>query len=180
MSDAVPSQDPSGARSPSPTMTVPELAERCGIDTSTAYRYLRAGRLPGLNPGNGWIIDRQRVERFMAGREDAAGQPLIHAAAATDTPLSPGVSLTLLPERTPDTCRDRIELAAWGASRDGAARRRRCASAERGYRAPNRGVAPFSRGQKAQKRVRDQPIVIDRQREGSWGTRSVIWRLLRR
>src|SRR5215218_8453546 len=98
MSDTVPSQDPSGARSPSPVMSVPELAERCGIDASTAYRYLRAGRLPGLNPGNGWIIDRQRVERFLAGREDAAGRPLIHETPTTDAP-----ALTLLPERTPDT-----------------------------------------------------------------------------
>jgi excisionase family DNA binding protein len=98
MSDTAPSQDPSGAGSPSPTMTVPELAERCGIDASTAYRYLRAGRLPGLNPGNGWIIDRQRVERFLAGREDAAGRPLIHETPTTDAP-----ALTLLPERIPNT-----------------------------------------------------------------------------
>ena len=98
MSDTVPSQDPPGARSPSPVMTVPELAERCGIDASTAYRYLRAGRLPGLNPGNGWIIDRQRVERFLAGREDAAGRLLIH-----ETPTTDGPALTLLPERIPDT-----------------------------------------------------------------------------
>ena len=98
MSDTVPSQDPSGARSPSPTMTVPELAERCGIDTSTAYRYLRAGRLPGLNPGNGWIIDRQRVERYLAGRENAACRPLIQDAPMIDVP-----ALTLLPERTPAT-----------------------------------------------------------------------------
>ena len=70
-----------------PTMTVPELARRVGIDASTAYRYLRAGRLPGVHVGSNWLIDRERVERFMAGREDATGQPLIHAAA-TDTPLS--------------------------------------------------------------------------------------------
>src|SRR5215211_4868956 len=80
-----------------PTMTVAELARRVGIDASTAYRYLRAGQLPGVHVGSNWLIDRERVERFMAGREDAAGQPLIHAAA-TDTPLSPGASLTLLPE----------------------------------------------------------------------------------
>ena|SRR5215218_362109 len=98
MSDTVPSQDPPGARSPSPVMTVPELAERCGIDASTAYRYLRAGRLPGLNPGNGWIIDRQRVERFLAGREDAAGRLLIH-----ETPTIEAPALTLLPERTRDS-----------------------------------------------------------------------------
>jgi len=79
-------------------MTVPELAERCGIDASTAYRYLRAGRLPGLNPGNGWIIDRARVERYLAGREDAAGRPLIHDSPTMDAP-----ALTLLPERIPDT-----------------------------------------------------------------------------
>ena len=91
----------------SPVMTVPELAERCGIDTSTAYRYLRAGRLPGLNPGNGWIIDRQRVERYLAGREDAAGQPLIHESPMTDAP-----ALTLLPERiTPSGYPDSAETA---------------------------------------------------------------------
>ena len=64
-----------------PTMTVPELARRVGIDASTAYRYLRAGQLPGVHVGSNWLIDRERVERFMAGREDAAGRPLIDAPA---------------------------------------------------------------------------------------------------
>jgi excisionase family DNA binding protein len=64
-----------------PTMTVGELAERCGIDPSTAFRYLRAGKLPGVQAGHRWIIDRDRVERFLAGHEDAAGRPLIHALA---------------------------------------------------------------------------------------------------
>ena len=82
----------------SPTMTVPELAARAGIDSSTAYRYLRAGQLPGVQVGSNWLIDRERVERFLAGREDAAGRPLIH-----DPPPSVTPALTLLPERTPDT-----------------------------------------------------------------------------
>lgn len=81
----------------SPTMSVPELAERLGTDPSTAYRYLRDGKLPGVHIGSKWLIDRQRVERFMAGLEDAAGRPLLHALPATDAP-----ALTL-PERTPDT-----------------------------------------------------------------------------
>jgi excisionase family DNA binding protein len=81
-----------------PTMTVPELAARIGIDPSTARRYLRAGQLPGIHVGNRWLIDRERAERFMAGREDAAGRPLIHTPPTTETP-----ALTLLPERPPDT-----------------------------------------------------------------------------
>src|SRR4051794_37731255 len=72
-----------------PTMTVPELARRVGIDASPAYRYLRAGRLPGVHVGSNWLIDRERVERFMAGREDAAGRPLIEESPATDTALVP-------------------------------------------------------------------------------------------
>jgi len=83
---------------PAPTMTVPELAVRCGIDPSTAYRYLRAGQLPGVHVGSGWIIDRQRVERYLAGLEDAQGRPLIQPSPTTD----PAV-LTLLPERAPAT-----------------------------------------------------------------------------
>lgn len=80
----------------SPTMTVPELAARVGIDASTAYRYLRAGQLPGVQVGSSWLIDRERVERFLAGREDAAGRVLIHAPPADESS-----SLTLLPERAP-------------------------------------------------------------------------------
>lgn len=67
-----------------PMMTVPELAERMGIDPSTAWRYLRDGKLPGVQVGNRWLIDRARVERFLAGKEDAAGIPLTqddHAVA---------------------------------------------------------------------------------------------------
>lgn len=86
-----------------PTMTVPELARRVGIDASTAYRYLRAGRLPGVHVGSNWLIDRERVERFMAGREDAAGRPLIQESPATETSLVPPVSLTLVPEWTPNS-----------------------------------------------------------------------------
>jgi excisionase family DNA binding protein len=83
----------------SPTMSVPELAQRLGIDQSTAWRYLRAGKLPGVQVGSRWLIDRERVERFLAGKEDAAGQPLVLAPPeGHDVP-----ALTLLPERTPDT-----------------------------------------------------------------------------
>ncbi len=83
---------------PAPTMTVPELAARLGIDPSTAFRYLRAGKLPGVQIGSRWLIDRERVERFLAGREDARGQPLTHAPSAADVP-----ALTLLPERPSDS-----------------------------------------------------------------------------
>jgi excisionase family DNA binding protein len=89
---------PTGGRDPSPTMTVPELAERVGVELSTAYRYLRAGRLPGVQVGSSWLIDRGRVERFMAGYEDAAGRILIQ-----DPPPSGPVGLTLLPGRPPES-----------------------------------------------------------------------------
>ena len=61
------------------TMKVAELAERCGIDESTAFRYLRAGKLPGVQVGARWVIDRDRVDRFLAGREDAGGTPPVPA-----------------------------------------------------------------------------------------------------
>lgn len=57
-------------------LTVPELAGRMGIDPSTAWRYLRDGKLPGVQVGSRWLIDRDRVERFLAGKEDAQGRPL--------------------------------------------------------------------------------------------------------
>ena len=60
-----------------PTMTVPELAARMGIDQSTAWRYLRDGKLPGVQVASRWLIDRERVERFLSGKEDAAGNPLV-------------------------------------------------------------------------------------------------------
>jgi excisionase family DNA binding protein len=59
------------------TMTVSEMADRLGIDPSTAYRYLRVGELPGVRVGSTWLIDRERVERFLAGQEDASGRPLV-------------------------------------------------------------------------------------------------------
>jgi excisionase family DNA binding protein len=67
-------------------MTVPELAQRLGVDASTAYRFLRAGELPSVHVGSGWIIDRQRVERFLAGHEDAQGWPLIQVAPLAQQP----------------------------------------------------------------------------------------------
>ena len=76
-----------------PTMTVPDLAARIGVDESTAYRYLRAGKLPGVQAGSSWLIDRERVERFMAGQEDASGRPLVAKSPATAT-----AALTLLPK----------------------------------------------------------------------------------
>ena len=79
-------------RSQHQTMTVPELAERIGVDVSTAYRYLRAGALPGVQAGSSWLIDRERVERFLAGTEDAAGRPLVESRQSPETP-----PLTLLP-----------------------------------------------------------------------------------
>ena len=90
------------AREERPTMTVPELAARVGVDESTAYRYLRAGKLPGVQAGSSWLIDRERVERFMAGQEDAGGQPLV-VTPATSAP----VALTLVPE----PARDEADLA---------------------------------------------------------------------
>lgn len=81
--------------SSSPLMTVVELAERIGVDVSTAYRYLRAGSLPGVQAGSSWLIDRARVERFLAGQEDAAGQPLMTTTSRGDV-----ATLTVLPAVT--------------------------------------------------------------------------------
>lgn len=89
----------------SPTMTVAELAARVGIDPSTAYRYLVAGQLPGVQIGQRWVIDRERVERFVAGKEDAAGRLLVEEPAAMAAP-----ALTLLPERAPDGA---VQALAW-------------------------------------------------------------------
>lgn len=76
----------------SPTMTVPELAARMGIDQSTAWRYLRAGKLPGVQVASRWLIDRDRVERFMAGKEDASGNPLV-ADEQSSAAMSPVLEL---------------------------------------------------------------------------------------
>ena len=70
---------------PAPTMTIPELAVRLGLDESTARRHLRAGKLPGIQIGSRWVVDRLRVERFLAGKEDAAGRPLIVETTAPAT-----------------------------------------------------------------------------------------------
>ena len=70
-----------------PMMTVPELAKRMGIDPSTAWRYLRDGKLPGVQVGSRWLIDRDRVERFLAGKEGAAGQPLVTVEAPAMAPM---------------------------------------------------------------------------------------------
>jgi excisionase family DNA binding protein len=87
----------------SPTMTVAELAARVGIDPSTAYRYLVAGQLPGVQVGQRWVIDRERVERFVAGKEDAAGRVLVDEADAPATRPGEGAAvLTVLPGRAPD------------------------------------------------------------------------------
>ena len=125
--------------------------------------------------GNGWIIDRQRVERFLAGREDAAGRPLIHETPTTDAP-----ALTLLPERIPDTTETALTwLRGAQAAMEllvGAA----TSGAERGYRAGHRGhrgVAPFCRGQKARKRSRGG-AGCRRSTAGGKET-CVIWRLSR-
>lgn len=80
----------------SPTMTVPELAVRMGIDQSTAGRYLRDGKLPGVQVGSRWLIDRERVERFLAGKEDAQGNVLVAAEAPAMTPV-----LELVPRSAP-------------------------------------------------------------------------------
>ena len=79
-----------------PTMTVQELASRMGIDQSTAWRYLRDGKLPGVQVGNRWVVDRERVERFVAGKEDAAGNVLVAAEAPAMTPV-----LELVPRSAP-------------------------------------------------------------------------------
>jgi excisionase family DNA binding protein len=79
----------------SPTMTIPELAQRMGVDQSTVWRHLRDGKLPGVHVGRRWLIDRARMERFLAGKEDAAGKPLMTAEAPASTPV-----LELVPRAT--------------------------------------------------------------------------------
>lgn len=93
------------ASAPAPTMTVAELARRLGIDESTARRRLRDGALPGLKLGAAWVIDRARVERFVAGREDAQGRPLV----ADPAPASAMPELSLLPARPADPARHGLD-----------------------------------------------------------------------
>lgn len=89
----------------SPTMTVQELAARMGIDQSTAWRYLRDGKLPGIQVGNRWVVDRERVERFIAGKEDAAGNPLMASEAPALAPV-----LELVPRSAPN---ETTQAVAW-------------------------------------------------------------------
>lgn len=88
-----------------PTMTVQELAARMGIDQSTAGRYLRAGKLPGVQVASRWLIDRERVERFLAGKEDAAGNPLVAEATPAMAPV-----LELVPHSAPS---DMAQAVTW-------------------------------------------------------------------
>jgi excisionase family DNA binding protein len=104
----------------SSAMTVHELAGRMGIDQSTAWRYLRAGKLPGVQVGRRWLIDRERVERFLAGKEDAAGVSLmpveptvlasVVAPGASDPPVEPAPVLELVP-RTAQS--DTAQAVTW-------------------------------------------------------------------
>jgi excisionase family DNA binding protein len=88
-----------------PTMTAPELAARVGVHESTVYRYLRAGKLPGVQAGGSWLIDWERVERFMAGQEDASGRPLVTPVSVRST-----ATLTVLPEPASD---DALDALRW-------------------------------------------------------------------
>ncbi len=59
---------------PSVLMAIPELSQRLGVDSSTTQRWLTAGHLPGVKVGVRWVINRDRMERFLAGEEDVAGR----------------------------------------------------------------------------------------------------------
>lgn len=80
---------------PTHALSVPELAARVGVDPSTAYRYVAAGKLPGTKVGSRWLVDPARLERFLAGQEDAAGRPLLG-----QPPGNPPAPIAALPPPT--------------------------------------------------------------------------------
>ena len=77
--------DAAGPRS----LSIPEAAARRGLGECSVWRELKAGRFPGVLIGARWVIDADRLERFLAGYEDAQGNRLVPEPPAVDVAASP-------------------------------------------------------------------------------------------
>ncbi len=63
-----------------PFLSVEEVAQRFGVNSTTVYRLAQRGVLPGFKMGNqwrfsqemldSWVADRVTVERFKKGSEE--------------------------------------------------------------------------------------------------------------
>ena len=50
-------------------LTVEEVAERFGVNTTTVYRLAQRGQLPGFKVGNQWRFSQERLAEWVADRE---------------------------------------------------------------------------------------------------------------
>lgn len=50
-------------------LTVEEVAERFGVNTTTVYRLVARGRLPGFKVGSQWRFNPDRLDQWAADKE---------------------------------------------------------------------------------------------------------------
>lgn len=50
-------------------LTVGEVAERFGVNSTTIYRLVKRGRIPAFKVGNQWRFSPQHLEEWVADRE---------------------------------------------------------------------------------------------------------------
>lgn len=55
------------------SLNLKQVARHLGVHYMTAYRYVRQGRLPAHQEGTVWFVEAADLERFVAGRDAAAG-----------------------------------------------------------------------------------------------------------
>ena len=67
--------NPSPMHAPSSVMmTLEEVAGYLRLHTSTIYRLVRAGVIPGVKIGGQWRFNQERVDKWLARQEAASAQ----------------------------------------------------------------------------------------------------------
>ncbi len=54
---------------PSPMMTLAELAQYLQVNRNTLYKLIRQGEIPAFKIGNDYRFDRNAIEKLMADRQ---------------------------------------------------------------------------------------------------------------
>lgn len=73
-------------------LSIAQVADLCGVSRQSAYYWVRSCKLPATKFANGWLFDRQEVERFRAARSRAStrrGRPRTPAPSVPSTPPPP-------------------------------------------------------------------------------------------